>query len=180
MRVHWAKCQARADRYEEEVALTVEEMGRTLRYFEWKKSKWASQQSLRKLSTTPPPIEVQRGLDAYACRQAHVYEMLIVSFVNLWRNTLVPNDLGSNWLRQYPIATDHLSIRPSRGHSRPTAGPSFTLVGSAPIQADFLSTPSLVLSPTAATNTDPPMESGAESSDDEDYVIGGEESDFEF
>ena len=34
MRVHWAKCQARADRYEEEVALTVEEMGRTLRYFE--------------------------------------------------------------------------------------------------------------------------------------------------
>ena len=27
MRTHWAKCQARADRYEEEVALTVEEMG---------------------------------------------------------------------------------------------------------------------------------------------------------
>ena len=37
MRVHWAKCQARADRYEEEVQLTVEEMGRTLCYFEWKK-----------------------------------------------------------------------------------------------------------------------------------------------
>jgi hypothetical protein len=30
MRAHWAKCQARAERYEEEVVLTVEEMGRTL------------------------------------------------------------------------------------------------------------------------------------------------------
>ena len=34
MRAHWAKCQARAERYEEEAKLVVEEMGRTLRYFD--------------------------------------------------------------------------------------------------------------------------------------------------
>ena len=39
-RVQWAKCQARAERYKEEVELTVEEMGRTLRYFEWKRDWW--------------------------------------------------------------------------------------------------------------------------------------------
>ena len=46
MRVHWAKCQAHADQYEEEVDLTVEEMGHTLCYFEWKKARWISLQSL--------------------------------------------------------------------------------------------------------------------------------------
>jgi len=45
MRVHWAKCQARAERYEEEVVLTIEEMGRTLCYFEWKESQWLSLRS---------------------------------------------------------------------------------------------------------------------------------------
>ena len=182
MRVHWAKCQARAERYEEEVALTVEEMGRTLRYFEWKRSHWLSLQRPRKLSPTPPPIEVQQGLDAYAYRQAHIYETLIVSFVNLWRNILVPNNLGSDWLRQYPIATDPLSTRPSRGHSRPTVEPSLTPVASASIPP---SAPSPVLPPTtdttADTTTDPPIGSDTESDDDSDYVVDeGEESDIEF
>ena len=45
MRVHWAKCQAQAEQYEEEVALTIEEMGHTLQYFEWKKNWWLSLQS---------------------------------------------------------------------------------------------------------------------------------------
>jgi len=180
MRVHWAKCQARADRYEEEVALTVEEMGHTLRYFKWKKSQWLSLQPRRKLSATPPPIEVQRGLNAYARRQAHMYETLIVSFVNFWRNILVSNRLGSDWLRQYPVAIDPLSTRPSRGHSRPTAGLSLTPVDNVSIQADL--SPSLppVLPITANVSTDPPMEDDVESGDESDYVGGGEESDLEF
>ena len=179
MRVHWAKCQARADRYEEEVVLTVEEMGRTLRYFEWKKAQWLSLQPHRKLSVTPPPIKVQRGLDAYACRQAHIYDTLIVSFVNFWRSVLVLNNLGSDWLRQYPVATDPLSTKPSRGHSRPTAGPSITPVNSVPVQADSPSAPSLVLPSITDMITDPPIGSDAESDNDGDYAVEGE-SDFEF
>ena len=54
MRTHWVKCQARADRYDE-VLLIVEEMGHTLRYFEWKQSWWLSLQFERVKSQHPPP-----------------------------------------------------------------------------------------------------------------------------
>ena len=40
IRAHWARCQARAERYEEEVELTVEEMRRTLEFFKWKSHWW--------------------------------------------------------------------------------------------------------------------------------------------
>jgi len=179
MRVHWAKCQARADRYEEEVALTVEEMGRTLRYFEWKKSMWLSLRSDREQSANPPPIEVQRGLCAYAHRQAHVYETLIVSFANRWRNLLVHHGLGS-WLCNYPVATDPLSTGPSRGHhSQPVAEPEPTLVSNPSIQSGSLSSPPPA--PTLGIDpTDPPLESESESDDNGDYIIDeGEEFDFE-
>jgi len=181
MRVHWAKCQARAERYEEEVALTVEEMGRTLRFFEWKKSEWLSLRSSRALSNSPPPIEVQRGLRAYSSRQVYIYDTLIVSFVNLWRKFLVPNNLGSEWLRQYPVATDPLSTGPSRGHSRPTADPGLTPASNVSAQADSPPSPSPVIPPITDINTDPPMEDDAESGDDSDYAIDEEEeSDFGF
>ena len=35
LRVEWCKSQERAARYEEEVELVVEEMRRTLTFFEW-------------------------------------------------------------------------------------------------------------------------------------------------
>ena len=106
MRVHWAKCQARAERYEEEVALTVEEMGRTLCYFEWKKSWWLSLQNERANSSIPPPADVQRGLHAYACRQANVYDNLITSFASQWRKVLVSHKPRPHWLSQYPAAVN--------------------------------------------------------------------------
>jgi hypothetical protein len=105
MRAHWAKCQARAERYEEEVALTVEEMGRTLRYFEWKKSWWLSLQSERENSNFPPTAGVQRGLRAYAHRQANVYDTLILSFLKKWRKTLRSLKLSPAWLSRYPAPT---------------------------------------------------------------------------
>ena len=134
MRVHWVKCQARAERYEEEVALTVEEMGRTLRYFQWKKSWWISLQSNREKSANPPPVEVQQGLRAYALRQAHVYETLTISFVNQWRKLLTLYGLGSSWLCRYPIATNPLSTKPSCGHSRSGLKPIPTPTGDPPTQ----------------------------------------------
>jgi len=124
MRVHWAKCQARAERYEEEVLLTVEEMGRTLLYFKWKQSQWLSLKSERAKSSSPPSADVQRGLRAYALRQANIYETLIVSFVSRWRKTLLSLELSPAWLSQYPHTVDPLSSRPSRGHSKPTMKPT--------------------------------------------------------
>ena len=121
MRVHWAKCQARADRYEEEVALTIEEMGRTLNYLKWKQSWWLSLEFERAKSETPPPAAVQRGLSAYVHRQASIYETLVVSFASRWRKTLLSHRLSPSWLSQYPDTVDPISSQPSRGHPRPKA-----------------------------------------------------------
>ncbi|KAF9789306.1 hypothetical protein BJ322DRAFT_1000561 [Thelephora terrestris] len=197
MRVHWSKCQARAERYEEEVALTVEEMGRTLRYFEWKKSQWLSLQSCREQTDSPPPVDIQRGLHAYACRQAHIYEVLITSFVGLWRKLLVPHNLGSEWLHLIPIVVDPLSLGPSRGHSQQTAKPGLVPASDPSNQPDcpppsFLATPPSFLStpPGADMGIDPPVEEdddggidsdGIDDADDDDDYVSDEweGSDFE-
>ena len=60
MQVHWAKCQAQAERYEEEVVLIVEEMGRILQYFKWKKTWWHSLQSTPEQSSSAPPTKFAR------------------------------------------------------------------------------------------------------------------------
>ena len=180
MRVHWAKCQARAERYEEEVALTVEEMGRTLRFFEWKKTWWASLQSEQEKTATPPPLDVQKGLHAYAYRQIHVYETLIVSFVNWWRKLLVLHGLGANWLYRYPVAIDPLSTQPSRGHLKPKAPKSHLAPASnLPTQVDPSSSSCLDSPLNIDFGTDPPIESDVESDGDSNYQIGDEEYDFD-
>ena len=79
---HWSRAQARAEWYEEEVKLTVEEMGRTLQYFKWKSSWWQSISSERSKSNNPPPPNVQSGLHVYADRQSHIYDQLTTLFVN--------------------------------------------------------------------------------------------------
>ena len=117
MHVHWAKCQARAERYEEEIALTIEEMGRTLHYFEFKKTWWLSLRSERAESNTPPPADVQRGLHAYAYRQANIYETLVTLFANQWRKLLTSQGLTPDWLAKYPDAADSLPLHPSTKHS---------------------------------------------------------------
>ena len=121
MRAHWAKCQARAERYEEEVSLTTEEMGRTLRYFEWKQSQWLSLQSLRQASASPPSTGVQRGLEAYARRQANVYETLIFSFANQGRKSLTSRNLHPPWLSRYPATPD-----PQEPDTNPKSAPSLS------------------------------------------------------
>ena len=86
----------------------------------------------RRNQQTPPPVEVQQGLHAYALRQAHVYETLRISFVNQWRKLLMLYRLGSSWLCHYPIATNPLSTKPSCGHSRSGLKPVPTPTGDPP------------------------------------------------
>ena len=155
-------------------------MGRTLHYFEWKRSWWLSLRSDREQSTTPPPTDVCQGLCAYAYHQAHVYEMLITSFANQWQGTLTPHGLSRDWLPRYPVATDPLSTQPSRGHSRPTAPElSLTPVSKPPIQEGSLSSLSMVPLP-SDVSVHPPMEDGTESDSNSDYIIDeGEGFDFD-
>ena len=105
IRAHWARCQARAERYEEEAELTVEEMRRTLEFFKWKSRWWLSLQNARSNSATPPDPQVAHGLRAYAHRQASVYSSLVSIYLEGWRKCLVENSLGGEWLALYPTIT---------------------------------------------------------------------------
>ena len=103
IRAHWARCQARAERYEEEVQLTLEEMRRTLKFFEWKSDRWLTSQDQRTTSETAPDLQVQHGLRAYAHRQAAMYSSLVKIFADHWRKFLAEHSLGLDWLCEYPV-----------------------------------------------------------------------------
>lgn len=161
MRSHWAKCQARAERYEEEVKLTVEEMGRTLRYFEWKRVQWLSLQSQREASEFPPPASVQRGLRAYAHRQANNYDTLALSFVSRWRKTLNSHNLHPTWLSDYPATSDHskpeTNSKSSRLEGVPPPSPS----------PPFPSPPSQDGNPSTPTTSDIDIDDGDDNDGDD-------------
>ena len=166
-RVQWAKCQARAERYEEEVQLTVEEMGRTLRHFEWKRDWWLAFVSAK--SNASFPADIQAGLRAYAYRQSSMYNDLITSFVTHWRRYLFANSLGTTWLNNYPPPIDPTPSRPSRGHRRSDIGPSPITKASA--------TPELPIS-SNNIDVDAPLESESDNGDDdtqEEIEIDAEE-----
>ena len=75
-------------------------------------------------SNTSLAIDIQDGLCAYACRQSHVYDDLVVSFIGHWRKYLLTHSLGATWLDNYPPSIDPTPVQPSCGHRRSDAGPS--------------------------------------------------------
>lgn len=123
IRAHWARSQARAERYEEEVQLTLEEMRRTLEFFKWKSAWWLTLQNTRASSETPPDPQVEHGLRAYAHRQASVYASLVTIFINHWRKFLVKHSLGTEWLSLYPAPPSPPTTEPvSQGADAPLEG----------------------------------------------------------
>ena len=192
-RAHWARTQARAEQYEEEVKLTVEEMGRTLKYFKWKSLWWQTISSERSRSDNPPSPGVQDGLRAYAHRQSNTYNKLIALFVNHWYNFLSAHSLGSSWLSSYPLNAHPVPpARPRRGHrsldadlptttrtSRRPAAPSETASsisegGTVPRKsASQPETPFM----TPEDATDAPLDSGSSEDDsDDDYDFTQDDS----
>ena len=98
VRIEWCKAQARAKRHEEEVELVVEEMRRTLAYFEWNACEWESR------ATTPPlggraiDETTAAGITAYAYKQASIQREMIEVFIDDWYEPLGQKSLGSDWL----------------------------------------------------------------------------------
>jgi hypothetical protein len=120
IRSHWARCQARAERHEEEVKLTVEEMRRTLEFFKWKSRWWLALQNSRADSEPSLDPQTHHGLRAYANRQALIYSSLVTSYVNHWRKFLVENSLGLEWLNLYPVASSPATVlHPVEGVDQP-------------------------------------------------------------
>lgn len=111
MRVEWAQCVARADRWGEEVVLLQEEMRRVVQFLEWRSSDWLSKAVSRASTVTPV---VLAGLSAYAHKQGSIFHNLAIRFSQRWRSALVSLSLPHIW------ATKLLEA-----HSEPLENPDF-------------------------------------------------------
>ena len=127
LRVEWCKGQERAKQYEEEVQLVVEEMRRTLAYFEWERREWEiSGSNSPRLPTADAAIPA--GVSLYAYKQAEIQRRLIESCLCDWYNILQEQSLGSSWLKTYPRPQDNgrhrLCSNVQLYHSPPVAIPA--------------------------------------------------------
>lgn len=78
--MEWAKSYARAERWSEEVILTVEEMRRVTQYLEWKSRWWIGRiEQCRNGSA-----EVKEGWSAYAKRQSAIITAMRARFLAQW------------------------------------------------------------------------------------------------
>ena len=98
MRVEWAQCVARADRWEEEVILLQEEMRRVVCFLEWKSKDWVSKAGVRASVVTP---EIRSGLSAYAHKQGSIFRNLAIRFCQRWDSTLVSLSLPHAWATEF-------------------------------------------------------------------------------
>ena len=97
LRVEWAKSQARAARWSEQVDLVAEEMRRTLAFLEWRAGWWRCQASRR----VDISEQVHHGLVAYAERQADLLKRIAGGHVKHWLPILKVNSIVSDWAVKY-------------------------------------------------------------------------------
>ncbi|KAI0088586.1 hypothetical protein BDY19DRAFT_891138 [Irpex rosettiformis] len=69
LRVHWCRTKAKADRWAEEKALVLEEMKRTLRFFDFQVHLWKARANVKDENSLGPA--------AYALKQAFAYQRLL-------------------------------------------------------------------------------------------------------
>ncbi|KAJ7036232.1 hypothetical protein C8F04DRAFT_1258078 [Mycena alexandri] len=81
MRIEWSRALARKTRWCEEVMLLREEMRRVLRYLEWQAGWWEQRKTGREHQVSPG---LQKGLAAYAAKQAAFHRRLAVFFKAEW------------------------------------------------------------------------------------------------
>ncbi|THH18836.1 hypothetical protein EUX98_g8889 [Antrodiella citrinella] len=97
MRVEWAKSQARAERWSEEVRLLQEEMRRVLEFLTWKASWWRAQAGQRADGSSM----LKQGLAAYAEKEARVHEDLAKTFALRWYRILIFHKITPSWKTKY-------------------------------------------------------------------------------
>ncbi|KAJ3511895.1 hypothetical protein NLJ89_g3832 [Agrocybe chaxingu] len=97
MRVEWAKGQARAERWEEELLIVQEEMRRVISFFRWKADWWKSQAS-RRQDTDPITLG---GISAYAYKQADIGRQLARCCAKRWIPILKEANISPEWASQF-------------------------------------------------------------------------------
>ncbi|KZT31902.1 hypothetical protein SISSUDRAFT_994602, partial [Sistotremastrum suecicum HHB10207 ss-3] len=101
VRVEWAKSRARWLRWDEEVQRLCEEMRCVLAFSDWEAARWLSLVGSR--PDLPP--DVQRGVDAYARKQASLLRDQAQYFANMWLPILHLHDLPRKWPAHYLLST---------------------------------------------------------------------------
>jgi hypothetical protein len=81
-------------------------MRRVIVYLEWKSRSWSNKVGTR---TDSCPPDIQRGLDAYARKQANIYRELMVSFASQWLPYLKAYGLDTKWATKFPWISPILS-----------------------------------------------------------------------
>ena len=137
--------------------LTVEEMGRTLWYFEWKRDWWISLVSQCSISNCRS--DIQDGLRAYARQQSNLYDELITLFVTHWRPYLSAHSLGASWLGNYLSHANPTPVQSSRHHQKAENH-------SAAVAANVPTPPKLSTNPESLM--DAPLDSGSDNDSDGD------------
>jgi hypothetical protein len=97
MRVEWAKMKAHADRWEEEILLTIKEMRHVIHFLDWRAKWWQERADLR------PDVDLalRNGLCTYAAKQADMQQGLAWSFAKTWYPSLVTNHFPIEWPSKY-------------------------------------------------------------------------------
>ena len=151
MRVEWAQCTARADRWEEEVILLQEEMRRVVHFLEWRSCDWLAKVNSRVGIVAPA---VQAGLSAYANKQGAVFHHLAVRFCQCWLSTLISLSLPHGWATEFLKMHNELLCDPSLKKRKQVAHPPLARhhTESLPSVAAFAHIPPLLSS--AETNAD--------------------------
>jgi len=191
MRVEWAQCVARADRWEEEVILLQEEMRRVVHFLRWKSKDWVSKAEARAGVVAPVVLS---GLSAYARKQASVFHDLAIRFCQRWRSNLISLSLSlshtwaTEFLKTQGAPLDNLDFKkrgPKRQECDPTES-SATPPRVEPIPTNTTVPPPISTNPETRNNDDnPSVDVGSDDggsgvgsdSNDSDGYSGGDDSD---
>ena len=169
MRVEWAQCVARADRWEEERALLQEEMRRVVQFLEWRSNDWLAKVDPRSDTVTHV---IRSGLSAYAKKQGAVFHNLAVRFCQSWREALVSHSLPHDWATEFlqihkePFSNPNLEKQP-REAGRPLTHPRAKLSASIPTPANAPPQPLPVSTETANRETQTNVDSDGTFSEDD-------------
>ena len=98
MRVEWAQCVARTDRWKEEVTLLQEEMRRVVDFLEWRSDDWLSKVDAGAGAVTSA---VRAGLSAYAKEQGSIFHNLAIRFCQQWYSALLSLSLPHAWATEF-------------------------------------------------------------------------------
>jgi len=109
MRVEWAKAQARAARWSEELLIVQEEMRRVLVFLTWKSSWWIGEAHKR----VPDDSGLCDGISAYAYKQSAIQTRMAERCAQHWLPVLAKHGITPSWKSQFCCATATSSPSPS-------------------------------------------------------------------